>query len=294
MDHKQSAFSQFKSQDKTKRKAKDGGQNINVPSRPKCYGCQGFWHMKQECSTYLKSDRKSKALAATLSDTEPKAKFDDSDQEGIVSAFTATINSLEEAVESADEEEELMGSKFEKMDEQDDIYTAYSKLYKVSEKHEKLYILATKKRTEVELEWEELSTKVDEANLTIRVLQFKNNFLVERTKKLDAELFQVKAQLKRASSAKLDKMLNFQKPASDKTSLGYDHSISSHNTSTGTHNKVIFIPSANNDYYEDNEPKTKSASESENDKGNSILRATPKTVKKETKQNGHCSTSKKS
>ena len=111
---------------------------------------------------------------------------------------------------------------------------------------------------------------------------------------MDSELFQVKAQLERASSAKLDKMLNFQKPASDKTSLGYDHSISSHNTSTSAHNKVIFIPSANNDYYEDNEPKTKSASESENDKGNSILRATPKTVKKETKQNGHCSNSKKS
>ena len=31
-----------------------------------------------------------------------------------------------------DEEEELVESKFEKMDEQDDIHTAYAKLYKVS------------------------------------------------------------------------------------------------------------------------------------------------------------------
>ena len=53
----------------------------------------------------------------------------------------------------------------------------------------------------VELE-QELSTKVDEANQTIGALQFDNNFLVERTKKLDAELFQVRAQLERASSAK--------------------------------------------------------------------------------------------
>ena len=32
-----------------------------------------------------------------------------------------------------DEEEELVESKFEKMDDQDDIYTAYEKLYKLSE-----------------------------------------------------------------------------------------------------------------------------------------------------------------
>ena len=50
-----------------------------------------------------------------------------------------------------DEEEELVESKFEKMDEQDDIHTAYAKLYKVLEKHEKLYRLATKKLSEVEL-----------------------------------------------------------------------------------------------------------------------------------------------
>ena len=45
----------------------------------------------------------------------------------------------------------------------------------------------------MELEREELSTKVDEANQTIRALRFVNNFLAEKTKKLDAELFQVRA-----------------------------------------------------------------------------------------------------
>ena len=38
------------------------------------------------------------------------------------------------------------------MDEQDDFHTTYSKLYKVSEKHEKFYWLATRKLSEVELE----------------------------------------------------------------------------------------------------------------------------------------------
>ena len=61
-------------------------------------------------------------------------------------------------------------------------------MYKVSEKHEKLYRLATKKLSDVELDREELSTKVDETNQTIGVLQFKNKFLVERIKKLEAEL----------------------------------------------------------------------------------------------------------
>ena len=59
---------------------------------------------------------------------------------------------------------ELVESKFEKMDDQDDIHTAYEKLYKISEKHEKLYRLATKKLSDMELDREELSTKFDEAN----------------------------------------------------------------------------------------------------------------------------------
>ena len=94
------------------------------------------------------------------------------------------------------------------MDDQDDIHTAYEKLYKLSEKHEKFYRLTTKKLSDVKLDCEELFTKFDEANQTIGALRFKNNFLVEKTKKLEAELFQVKAQLERTSSTKLDEMLS--------------------------------------------------------------------------------------
>ena len=59
-----------------------------------------------------------------------------------------------------DEEEDLVEFKFEKMDEQDDIHIAHAKLYKVSEKHEKLYRLATKKLSEVELKWEEILAEI--------------------------------------------------------------------------------------------------------------------------------------
>ena len=44
-DCRQSSSSQFKSQDKGKKDARDGGQYI-VPLGPKCFGCQGFSHMK--------------------------------------------------------------------------------------------------------------------------------------------------------------------------------------------------------------------------------------------------------
>ena len=76
---------------------------------------QGFSHMKHECPTYLKSIGKSKALTVTLSDTKPE---DDSDNEDdrILNVFTATVNPTNGIVEDVVEEEELVESKFEKMD----------------------------------------------------------------------------------------------------------------------------------------------------------------------------------
>ena len=93
--------------------------------------------MKHECPTYLKSIGKSKALTATLSDTEPEDDSDNKD-DGILNTFTTTINPTDGIVEDVVEEEELVESKFEKIDVQDDIHAAYEKLYKLSEKHEKL------------------------------------------------------------------------------------------------------------------------------------------------------------
>ena len=71
--------------------------------------------MKQGCPTYLKTIGKSKALAATLSDTELE---DDSDNEddGILNAFTATVDPTDGGSETVDDEEDLVGSKFKKMD----------------------------------------------------------------------------------------------------------------------------------------------------------------------------------
>ena len=48
--------------------------------------------------------------------------------------------------------------------------------------------------------------------------------MAKKTKKLEVELFQVRAQLERTSSAKLDEMLSLQKSASNRTGLDYDFS----------------------------------------------------------------------
>ena len=112
---RQSNSSQFKGQDKGKKDVKEGGQ-YTVPAGPKCFGCQGFSHIKHECPTYLKSIGKSKALAATLSDTESEDDSDNKD-DGILNAFTTSVDPTEGIVEDANEEEDLVDSKFEKMDD---------------------------------------------------------------------------------------------------------------------------------------------------------------------------------
>ena len=171
-----------------------------------------------------------------MSDTELE---DDSNNEddGILNAFNTTVDPADGGSETIDDEEDLVDSKFKKMDDQDDIHTAYEKLYKVFEKHEKLYRLATKKLSDVELDREELSTKFDEANQTIGALRFENNFLAEKTKKLEAKLFQVRAQLERTLSTKFNEMLNLQKSTSDSTGLVYNFSSSSI-ASTST---IVFV-----------------------------------------------------
>ena len=74
--------------------------------------------MKHECPTYLKSIGKSKALAATLSDTELEEDSDNED-DGILYAFTAIVNPTDGIVEDVDEKEDLVESKFEKMNDQE-------------------------------------------------------------------------------------------------------------------------------------------------------------------------------
>ena len=103
--------------------------------------------------------------------------------------------------------------------------------------------------------------------------------MAKKTKKLEAELFQFRAQLERTSSAKLDKMLSFQKSTSDRTSLGYDFSFPNITSSSTT----VLVSPTNNVNSESNDVKIVLASENI-DKGKSILGAPPKLDKKKTRK----------
>ena len=70
--------------------------------------------MKQECPTYLKSVWKSKAIVATLSDTESEIELDNSDDENILNVFTVIVDPIEGVTETVDNEKDLVDSKFEK------------------------------------------------------------------------------------------------------------------------------------------------------------------------------------
>lgn len=102
--------------------------------------------------------------------------------------------------------------------------------------------------------------------------------MAEKTKKLEAELFQVRAQLERTSSAKLDEMLSLQKSASNRTGLGYDF-FSPSIASTST---TVFVPPNDNVETENNNVKNELATENIY-KGKSILGALLKQDKKEVK-----------
>ena len=102
--------------------------------------------------------------------------------------------------------------------------------------------------------------------------------MAKKTKKLEAELFQVRVHLERTSSTKLDEILSLQKSVFDRTGLGYDFSSPSI-ASTST---TIFVPPTNDIETKNNVVKNELASENI-DKGKSILGAPPKLDKKEIK-----------
>ena len=102
--------------------------------------------------------------------------------------------------------------------------------------------------------------------------------MAKKTTKLKVELFQVRAQLERTSSAKHDEMRSLQKSAFNRIGLGYGFS-SSNIAST---NYTVFVSFSNNVEIENNDVKIDLASENL-DKGKSILRAPLNQDKKKAK-----------
>ena len=64
------------------------GQSSNYSMGPQYFGCQGYGHMKSECSTYLKS--KGKVMVVTLSEGEVSDDKSECDDDGNFIAFSTT------------------------------------------------------------------------------------------------------------------------------------------------------------------------------------------------------------
>ena len=105
--------------------------------------------------------------------------------------------------------------------------------------------------------------------------------MAEKTKKFEAELFQVRTQLERTLSANLVEILSLRKSASNRTGLGYNLS----SPSIASTSITVFVPPTDNIETENNDVKNELVSENiEN--GKSILGAPPKLGKKEIKNPG--------
>ena len=91
-------------------------------------------------------------------------------------------------------------------------------------------------------------------------------------------MFQVRAQLERTSSAKVDEMISLQKSASDRIGLGYDFSFPSIAFASTT----VFVSPVDNIETDNNDVKNELASK-KIDKDKSILGAPAKLDKKKIK-----------
>ena len=153
-----------------------------------------------------------------------------------VMAFVATIDKL--IVESVSDSED---SSNDEVPKKMTLQEAYDKLCTEFIKSEKTSHLCRKEVKEVKIEKANLLVKLDGTIRLIETLIVENASLEEKVKNLEVELSQIRTQIERMSSAKLDEVLSAQKPSSDKTSLGYavSYGLSS---SMASGSRTIFVP----------------------------------------------------
>ena len=188
------------------------GQSSNNSMGPRCFGCQGYGHMKSECPNYLKF--KGKAMVVTLSNDEVSDDESGCDENGNFITFTATavVN------ESMSAEENPYNGE---LSEDADLQEAYNKLCKVTTKDAMNVELSLKKIAYLELEKKILLAKLFDANDLLNNVKTENMLLLDNVKNLELELSITREQTNRSPSSKLDHMLSVQKSPSDKTGLGF-------------------------------------------------------------------------
>ena len=153
-----------------------------------------------------------------------------------VMAFVVTIDKV--IVESASDSEDSFDDEVPK---KMTLQEAYDKLCTEFIKSEKTSHLCRKEVNEVKTEKANLLVKLDGTIRLVETLIVENASLEEEVKNLEVELNQIRTQIERISSAKLDEVLSAQESSSDKTRLGYAIS-SSPSSSMASGSKIFFVP----------------------------------------------------
>ena len=153
-----------------------------------------------------------------------------------VMSFAASIDKV--FVESASDSED---SSDDEVPQKLTLEEAYDKLCTEFIKSEKTSHLCRKELNEVKIEKADLLVKLDETTRLVETLVVENTSLEEKVKNHKVKLSQARTQIERMSSAKLNQVLNAQKPSSDKTGLEYDVS-SGPSSSTASGSRTVFVP----------------------------------------------------
>ena len=160
----------------TKKPKEKVGQPSNNSMGQKCFGCQGYGHVKYEYPTFLRS--KGKAMTVTLSDDEISDNESGSDEDGNFITFTVTTVVDESvAVEENSFDEELFKDA--------DLEEAYNKLCKVAAKGSISVDLGSKKIASLELDKKNLLVKLFNANELLNNVKTENMLFLEKVKNLE-------------------------------------------------------------------------------------------------------------
>ena len=150
-------------------------------------------------------------------------------------ASTATTDKV--IVESARDSED---SSDDEVPKKLTLQEAYDKLCTEFTKSEKTSHLCRKELNEVKTEKAYLLVKPDETTRLVETLVVENTSLEEKVKNLEVELSQIRTQIVRMSSAKLDEVLSAQKSSFDKIGLGYAVS-SDPSSSIASRSRTVFM-----------------------------------------------------
>ena len=179
---------------------------------------------------------KVKVLVTTLSNTESDLSDEFEDEYGNYMAFAATTKKviMENVSDSEDSSDDEGPKKLTLQEAYDKLCTEYIKSRKTSYLYRKVL-------NEVKTEKVDLLVKLNETTRLVETLVVENTSLDEKVKNLEVELSQGRTQIERMSSAKLDEVLNAQRPSFDKTSLGYVDS-SGPSSSIASGSKIVVMP----------------------------------------------------